>query len=118
MKPALVPLAIPKQYSLHTMTDEGEVRQRFTSVASYHNQICYSLAHRTKNPLTFAQMPSYSSATCTALSNLHPGYRLQAVSLSHLQKTTNPSLSSSNIRILPLQKFHWGNYYSKGIAAN
>lgn len=35
---ALALLPIPKWYCLSIMIDEGEVRQRFTLIASYHKQ--------------------------------------------------------------------------------
>lgn len=99
------------------MIDEGEVRQRFILIANYHKQVLDLLQTGPQNWKSI----NICLDILPQLWNMH-----SLEKLSPLLYVNSPIFRKLHIlhfyiqllHILPLQKFHQGNYYSKGMAVN
>lgn len=99
------------------MRDEGEVRQRFTLIASYHKQVLDLLQISPQNWKSI----KICLDTLPQLWNMHT-----LENLSPLLYVNSPIFRKLQIlhyyiqllHILTLQKFLQGNYYSKGMPVN
>lgn len=98
MEPALALLPIPKQYSLHIMTDEGEARQRFTLIASYHKQVSDLLQTGPQNQKSI----NICKNTLPQLWNMHSLEQLSPL----LSSVTSPIFRKPQILHFHIQPLH------------
>lgn len=97
------------------MIDEGEVSQRFTLIASYHKQVLNVLQVGPQNWKSI----NICLDTLPQLWNVHSFEKLLPllyINSPIFQKLQILHFYIQLLHILPLQKFHQGNYHSKGMA--
>lgn len=99
------------------MTDEREVRQRFTLIAIYHKQVLDLLQIGPQNWKSI----NICLDTLSQLWNIHSLEKLWPLLYANspvFRKLLIIHFYIQLLHILPLQKFHQGNHYSKGMAVN